>query len=131
MEVSKTIFGEFASFGKAALLGAVMAAGYDVIRLFRRLLSHGIAGISAEDAAYWIFSGTAVFLLLYKETDGSIRGYIFGGILLGALVYYAVFGRWLVKSLGNLIFRVKKYLKKTGRKVTISVRRRFNKRSQG
>jgi hypothetical protein len=131
MEISGTIAGEFAAFGKSCLLGVLMAAGYDGLRLLRRVIPHRITGISVEDVLYWFLSGAEVFLLVYWETDGSIRGYILGGILLGALVYYVLFGRWLVRRLGGVIRRLKKQLKKIGRTVTISVRKRFKKRSQG
>jgi hypothetical protein len=131
MEISGTIAGEFLTFGRACLLGALMAAGYDGIRLLRRIIPHRITGISMEDVLYWLLSGIAVFLLMYRETDGCIRGYIFGGILLGALVYYGIFGRWLVRRLGSAIFRGKKQLKKAWKTVTIGVRKRFKKRSQG
>jgi hypothetical protein len=129
MEISGTIAEEFVTFGKSCLLGVLMAAGYDGLRLLRRVIPHRITGISMEDVLYWMLSGAEVFLLVYWETDGSIRGYIFGGILLGALVYYAIFGRWLVRRLGSGIRRGKKQLKKAWRTVTIGVRKRFKKRS--
>lgn len=128
MQVSGTIVQEFAALGRACLLGAAMMAGYDVLRIFRRLFSHGTAWVSVEDVIYWAVFGLAVFLLMYRETDGRIRGYLFVGILSGSLLYYALLGRWLVKRLGKRIRNGKKRLKKAWKTVTIKTKERFGKK---
>ncbi len=128
MQVSGTIVQEFVTLGRACLLGAAMMACYDVIRIFRRLFTHGTAWVSVEDVIYWVIFGLAVFLLMYRETDGRIRGYILGGIISGILLYYALLGKWLVKRLGKWILAGKKRLKKAWKAVTIKTKERFSKK---
>ncbi len=128
MQVSGTIAQELATFGRACLLGAAMMAGYDVIRIFRRLILQGTAWVSVEDIVYWGLFGLAVFLLMYRETDGRIRGYLLGGLAAGSFLYYALLGRWLVRWLGKWILVGKKRLKKACKAVTIKIKERFGKK---
>lgn len=128
MQVSGTMIGELETLMKACLLGAAMVFCYDVLRIFRRFFSHGTAWVSVEDILYWAAFGLFTFLLMYREVDGSIRGYILGGIISGGLIYYALFGRWLVRRLGRLIFSGKKRLKKAWKAVTIKAKKRFEKK---
>lgn len=125
MEVSAGIFHELLVLGEAFLLGIAFMACYDIIRIFRRSVCHGIVWVSIEDACYWIAFGIAVFLLLYRENDGAIRAYVLGGTVLGILFYYLILGRWFVKKISPGIYRIKKSLKKRLEKVTIWIKKRF------
>lgn len=69
------------------LTGAGLMALYDVLRMFRLLVRHGWLWTGAEDFCYWVFSGFAVFYLLYRENDGALRLYIIGTVLLAMVVY--------------------------------------------
>ena len=78
--------------------GAVLGFWYDLIKTARKLIRHSHAAVSAEDLCYWI----------YGENSGILRGYLFGGILGGAALYHASFGRFLPELLA-------KGIKKAGR----------------
>lgn len=117
--VSDQIFNQLTLFGEACLLGAVMAAVYDVIRIFRRILRHGIIWISIEDACYWILFALVEFILLYRENNGVPRGYVFGGTVVGAVLYHFLCSRFLMKGASIFIRTVKKRLKKIYKAVTI------------
>ncbi len=125
MEISKSIFEEMEILRNACLLGAVMMALYDALRIFRRVVPHGTVWVSAEDVLYWLLFGTAVFLLLYRENDGALRAYIIGGTAAGMLFYYLLLGRWLVRRLSIYISKGKKRLKKLAKAVTIWLHKRF------
>lgn len=124
MSVSGSIQNEMMLFGSAVLLGAALMLLYDVIRICRRILPRGIILVSIEDVIYWIVFGVAVFILLYRENDGAVRGFIVGGIAAGLFLYYQLFGRWLMKWMGILIRSLKKRLKKAMEKVKIKLRKR-------
>lgn len=125
MEISRDIFEELVIFRNSCILGAFMMAIYDVLRIFRRIIPHGVVWVSLEDILYWIIFGMAVFVLLYRENDGALRAYIIGGTAAGILLYYLILGRWLVKWLSVRIYGVKKRLKKYTKAVTIWLHNRF------
>ena len=123
MSVSGSIQNEMMLFGSAVRLGAALMLLYDVIRICRRILPRGIILVSIEDVIYWIVFGVAVFILLYRENDGAVRGFIVGGIAAGLFLYYQLLGRWLMKWMGILIRSLKKRLKKAMEKVKIKLRK--------
>ena len=124
MSVSGSIQNEMMLFGSAVLLGAALMLLYDMIRICRRIFPRGIILVSIEDVIYWIVFGVAVFILLYRENDGAVRGFIVGGIAAGLFLYYQLLGRWLMKWMGILIRSLKKRLKKAMEKVKIKLRKR-------
>ena len=124
MSVSGSIQNEMMLFGSAVLLGAALMLLYDVIRICRRILPRGIILVSIEDVIFWIVFGIAVFILLYRENDGAVRGFIVGGIAVGLFLYYQLLGRWLMKWMGVLIRSLKKRLKKAMEKVKIKLIKR-------
>ena len=105
-----------------------MVIVYDCLRLFRRILPHGIIWISVEDFLYWLVSGIMIFLLLYYRNDGAMRLYILLGIACGALIYYFTLGRILFRLLSDNIQKMKKRLKKVYKAFTIWFVNRFRKR---
>ena len=65
--------------------GAVLGFWYDLIKTARKLIRHSHAAVSAEDLCYWIAAALYLFVRIYGENSGILRGYLFGGILGGAL----------------------------------------------
>lgn len=111
--------------------GAVLGFWYDLIKTARKLIRHSHAAVSAEDLCYWIAAALYLFVRIYGENSGILRGYLFGGILGGAALYHASFGRFLPELLAKGIKKAganprfsrkmagKKY-EKTEKKVEIS-----------
>lgn len=119
---------ELLVFKDAFLLGIAMVIVYDILRLFRRILPHGIVWVSIEDILYWLVAGIMIFLLLYYRNDGEFRFYIVFGIASGALLYYLLCGRFLFRFLAGNIFKCKKQLKKIVKAFTIWLVKRFRNR---
>ena len=117
MNISAHVMHQLEAFGYALACGAALAAVYDGIRIFRRILRHGIVLLSLEDVLYWVLFAVAEFFLLYQVESGMMRAYIFLGSALGAAVYHLLLGRWLVCAASGLIrfirgiFRRMKYKK--------------------
>ena len=97
MSVSETIGQEAAFLGTSILVGAALFLAYDALRIFRRMVPHGNLWIGIEDFLYWLFCTAAVFVLLYRENDGMVRWFAFGGIILGMLLYYVTLSRLLIR----------------------------------
>lgn len=138
MQVSEAIGKEAVFFLVSVLCGMGLVFVYDFFRILRRLIPHGNIWIGIEDAGYWLFCTASVFLLLYQENDGMMRGFAFLGMLSGGAAYGCLFSRLVVKIsvmlLGGMIKLVKKIagtiLRPFGRvskKISVFLRKRLKK----
>lgn len=69
---------------------------YDVLRILRGLTPHGAFLISIEDVVYWMFCSLSSFTILYRQNDGTLRGFAIAGVVLGMLAYNHFISRYLV-----------------------------------
>ena len=101
--------------------GAVLGFWYDLIRTARKLIRHSHAAVSAEDLCYWIAAALYLFVRIYGENSGILRGYLFGGIVW--TLSSGTSGKGNQKSRANPRFSRKmagKKYEKTEKKVEIS-----------
>lgn len=122
MQVFSGIGLELTLFRESLLMGAGMLAVYDLLRVIRRIFPHGIIWLSLEDAFFWILSAGWFFLRIGKANNGVIRFYIILGAALGALLYYRVLSRHLMRYVTLLINHIKKQLKKFRKAATIKAK---------
>ena len=81
----------------AMILGIFITFIYDLLRIFRRIISHNRFWISVEDLGFWIFCGAEVFMLMYRESNGTLRWFAVLGALVGMTVYKKTVSGLLVK----------------------------------
>lgn len=81
---------EMMVFLAAVVSGAVVRLVYQCIRCFRRIVSHTLTAIGAEDMIFWLGSAVYMFVQIYHTSDGSIRWYFILGVALGA-IFMSVF----------------------------------------
>ena len=91
----------------SVVLGAGIAAVYDCLRIFRRVVSHGIFWISLEDLLYWIAVSVGIFCMLYYENNGAFRWFSILGAGAGMGLYKVTAGRLFVKYVSALLLWVK------------------------
>ena len=96
MAVSAAISEQAASLGVSILIGGALFLLYDIFRIFRRVVPHGNFWIGVEDFFYWLCCTAVVFVMLYRENDGMVRGFAFGGLLVGMACYYLLLSRLIV-----------------------------------
>lgn len=106
MEISAAIIKEADVLGISFVMGMFILFVYDFIRIFRRLIPHGVLWIGIEDMLFWIASALALFAMLYRENSGYIRGFVIGGVLVGMVLYNSVLSRFVVKSSVFLLKKV-------------------------
>lgn len=94
--MSPGIIKELQFFGLAVLRGALILALYDMIRIFRRVVPHGIFAVALEDVLYWAGTALLIFQLLYRENDGALRGYALFAVAVGMFFYHQTLSGWLV-----------------------------------
>ena len=77
---------EMMVFLAAVVSGGIVRLIYQCIRCFRRIVSHTLAAIGAEDIIFWLGSAVYMFVQIYHTSDGSIRWYFILGVALGAVL---------------------------------------------
>lgn len=97
MTVSEAVVREAAFLGAAILAGAGLFFLYDILRIFRRIVPHGSIWIGIEDFVYWLICTGTVFVMLYRENDGMVRGFALGGVALGMFLYFLLLSRFVVR----------------------------------
>ena len=100
---SDGIVRELQFFGLAMLRGALILVLYDLLRITRRLIPHGINLIAVQYLLYWICTAFLIFALLYRENDGAVRGYALFAVAAGMIVYYYLIGRWIVEPISGIL----------------------------
>lgn len=115
-------------FLMALFWGMLIAAEYDCIRIFRRVVIHKkVWMISAEDIIYWLMVGIQVFCLIYENSNGAVRGFMIGGMLFGAVIYRYGIGRFFVRYVSKIIIFLLKPLKKVLRFIKMYLKKFFAK----
>ena len=103
-------------------LGEGLVMLYDVFRIFRKVVPHGVIWISVEDVLYWIVAALLSFGMIFQENDGLIRGFAIGGILLGMLFFNHFVSPFLIRSISGILKKILEILKKGLKKVREAVK---------
>ncbi len=101
--MSSGIIWELQFFGLAILRGVLILMLYDLLRIFRRVVPHGIWSVAVEDVVYWVVTALLIFQLLYRENDGSVRGYVLLAVAAGMLLYHLTLSNWLVEHISGIL----------------------------
>lgn len=80
-------------FMAAVVSGAIVRLVYQCIRCFRRIVSHTLAAIGAEDLIFWLGSAVYLFVQIYHTSDGSIRWCFVLGVVLGVTLMWVFLDR--------------------------------------
>lgn len=116
------------------IMGVFILFVYDILRIIRRVIPHGGFWVAVEDLAFWVYCGAEVFLLMYHESNGTLRWFAVIGAMAGMFLYKKLFSGLFVKyvswGLGKLlqgICRILRWLLKpvrlAGRKIGRGTRR--------
>ena len=94
---------ELQFFLLSILWGGTLLLAYDVLRIFRRLVKHGVLLIAIEDLIFWVLASLFLFIMIFRENNGIIRGFSIIGMLIGLVLYHFSISEWLVKRITQLI----------------------------
>lgn len=81
----------------ALMMGIFITFVYDIFRIFRRVIPHKSFLVSAEDICFWIYCAAEVFLMMYHESDGTLRWFAVLGALVGMMLYRKLVSPFFVK----------------------------------
>lgn len=90
-------------FLASILSGVVLLVVYDIIRIFRRIIKHSGFLVALEDIIFWVVGGLFIFVMMYKQNDGIIRGFSILGMLIGMLFYNHLLSKYVVNGISKLI----------------------------
>ena len=106
--MSEVILQELQAAGIAFLSGTVITFVYDVLRIFRRGISHGNVWIGIEDFIFWIWTSLWIFSVLYRENDGNLRMYTILAMVAGMIVYHKTLSEPFVRVMGGIFRKIVK-----------------------
>lgn len=86
--------------------GIAIGILYDTLRILRRVVVHKNWMINLEDGLFWIVSSLFLFIILFKQNNGAIRGYAIMGVVIGMLLYFSLVSYFFVKITSSMIKRV-------------------------
>ena len=103
--ISSDIMREMETVLRAIFCGMFLPFVYDILVILRKVISHKIFWVIVEDFFYWIWTSLWIFSVLYRENDGSFRGYTIFAMVLGMVLY-----KKCLKICGK---KLKKFLKRS------------------
>lgn len=89
---------EVVLFLQSAALGALLILGYDLLVALRRVLPHHPAVVALEDLGFWFGAAFLVFAGVYRTNQGTLRSFLFLGMVLGAVLCGNTISPIFVKS---------------------------------
>ncbi len=99
----------------ALYMGVYITFVYDALRVLRRVISHPDFLVSLEDMGFWIYCAVKVFLLMYYESNGTLRWFAICSALAGMFLYLKLVSPlWLKYAsllLGKILEILLKFLK--------------------
>lgn len=98
---------------QATSVGVLITFAYDWLRILRRVIPHKQFAVSLEDFFFWVICAVAVFLWMYRVSNGGLRWFAVAGALTGMglykkllsellVTYIAKLFQWILKLLGKL-----------------------------
>lgn len=105
-DMSQGILKETVFFLHTIGAGAFLMFLYDVLRIIRRLMKHENCWVALEDIVYWFVCGVLMFLLIFQENDGIIRGFAIGGFIGGMILYHETVSSYFVQGVSFLLNKI-------------------------
>lgn len=101
----------------ALRMGIFITFLYDNLRAVRRVIPHNLFWISLEDLVFWIYCASQVFLLMYHESNGTLRWFAVLGALVGMMLYMKLISRHYIHCVSFVLGKICFVLGKIGRLV--------------
>ena len=77
--VSEGIHQELIFLLISVALGEGLIILYDIFRIFRQVIPHGVIWTAIEDVCYWVVCALLAFGMVFRTNDGLVRGFPLAG----------------------------------------------------
>lgn len=104
--MSREIVQELTFFAHSVLMGLAITFVYDWIRVLRKLIRHGTVLTSLEDLFFWLVCGFAVFYMLYRENDGTLRWFAVAGAAIGMCIYKLAVRNFFINVMSTCLHKI-------------------------
>lgn len=115
----------------ALIMGIFITFIYDVLRIFRRVIPHNGFFVSLEDLCFWIYCAMEVFMLMYRESNGTLRWFAVLGAFTGMFSYKKLISPFFVKYVSLLLGKLLKPLVIFGKFLATPVKKIASKLRRG
>ena len=93
-----------------ALNGIFIGVLFDFFRILRKSFKTINLITNIEDVLFWILTGLSIIYCMYNFSDGSLRLFMFLGLILGLLLYMLTLSKFIVKTVVKIISVIKKFI---------------------
>lgn len=108
--MSREIVQELTFFVHSVLMGVAITFVYDWIRVLRKLIRHGKILVSLEDLLFWLVCGIAVFYMLYRENNGTLRWFAVLGATIGMFFYKGIVRDRFINIMSTCLYKIMWFL---------------------
>ena len=116
---------QFFTFLNMILVGMIIGLIFDFYRVLKRKFSFSVYLINLFDFFIFIILTIIVFGRLIQLNSGQVRWYIFGGVLLGTIIYYFNLSAVVIKDIMvmlDLITRIFLFSWKKSRLIVVKLK---------
>ena len=85
------------------LVGGVLAIIFDFFRLLRRKGNTKNYIVYIQDILYWLIVTFIIIMSAFLTNDGELRGYMFIGYILGAIIYVVTLSPYIMKITNRIL----------------------------
>ena len=78
------------------LNGFLIGILFDIFRILRKSFKTKDFLTILQDILFWILAGFIILYSIFKFNNGELRGFIFLGILIGAIIYLLLFSKLFI-----------------------------------
>lgn len=78
------------------LNGFLIGILFDIFRIIRKSFKTKDFVTYIQDILFWILTGFIILYSIFKFNNGELRGYIFFGIITGAIIYLLLFSKLFI-----------------------------------
>ncbi|MCL2382735.1 MAG: spore cortex biosynthesis protein YabQ [Oscillospiraceae bacterium] len=89
------------------LYGFLTGLLFDVFRVLRKSFKTPDFLTHIHDIVFWVIVGITLLFTIFRFNNGELRGYIFIGVVLGALFYLLLFSKAFLKVSTSIIEIIK------------------------
>lgn len=93
-------------------VGMILAVIFDFFRILRRKGNTPNYVVYIQDIIYWIIVTFIIIMSAFITNDGELRGYMFIGYILGAIIYIVTISKYILKFVNKLLDFIEKILNK-------------------
>ena len=95
------------------LNGFLIGILFDIFRILRKSFKTSDLITYIQDIIFWFLAGFIILYSIFKFNNGELRGFIFIGIAIGALIYMLLFSRafininlYIIKILKTIFYYI-------------------------